>query len=184
MGSTYALSIAVAGDVTVRAEMKGYDSVERPLTVSGNTVLDIQMMRTLPPDQYRLTFTASPSCSLPAEATTRVYTAGLTVGPSGDAMVYLRDAKMLAFVGEAGFTGVRDGDTLRFQVNDDEMGAYAFVEFLPGFRWLTYSGTITGRIAGDRIDGTFNGRVRIVQYPAESVVAQCTAADHRMDFSR
>jgi len=184
MGSRYELSIPVAGDLTVRAEMDGYDAVEKHLTINAHTHLDIPMMRTLPSDQYRLTFAASPSCSLPADATPRQYTAGLEVETSGQAKVYLRGGVMLAFMGEAGFTGVRDGNTLRFWVNDDDMGPYAFVEFLPGHRWLSYSGTITGTIEGDRIAATFDGRVRLVQYPAESVVAECTAADHRMEFAR
>lgn len=184
MGSRYELSIPAAGDITVRAEMDGYDAVEKHLTINAHTHLDIPMMRTLPPDQYRLTFAASPSCSLPADATPRQYTAGLEVDASGQARVYLRAGRMLAVMGEAGFTGVRDGNTLRFRVNDDEMGPYAFVEFLPGYRRLSYSGTITGTIEGDRIGATFNGSVRLVQYPGESLVAECTAADHRMEFAR
>jgi len=60
MGSHYALSIPVAGDVTVRAELEGYDAVEQHLTINAHGRLDIPMMRTLPADQYRLIFTASP----------------------------------------------------------------------------------------------------------------------------
>jgi len=184
LGSRYELSIPAAGDITVRVEKGGYDPVEKHLTINADTHLDIPMMRTLPADHYRLTFAASPSCSLPADATPRQYTAGLEVDRSGQAKVYLRGGTMLAFMGEAGFTGARDGNTLRFQVSDEEMGPYAFVEFLPGYRWMSYSGTITGTIEGDRIGATFDGRVRLVQYPAESVVAECTAADHRMEFVR
>ncbi len=184
LGSAYGLQVPTSGDVTVHAEMDGYDAQERTLTMNGSARLDFALARTLPTDQYRLSVTASPSCSLPSEAASRQYTAGLSVDPSGRATVYLRGGTMLAFMGEAGFTGVREGDTLRLQVSDDDFAPYAFVEFLDGYRWLSYSGTVTGRIAGNRIDATFDGRIRLVQYPAEMTVAECTAADHRMEFVR
>jgi hypothetical protein len=90
---------------------------------------------------------------------------------------------MFAF-GEAGFTGVRDGNTLRFQVSGEPLDDYAFVELLEVGRTLSLSGTMIGTIAGDRIDATFDGTVWLTQYPDETTIAECTVADHRMEFVR
>jgi hypothetical protein len=86
--------------------------------------------------------------------------------------------------GEAGFTGVRNGNAVRFQISGDEVADYNFIEFLPGTRWLDYSGTATGTVNGDSIVATFNGMVQVVACPGEVMVAQCQAADHRLEFVR
>jgi hypothetical protein len=179
----YTLQVPTPGDVTVRAEKDGYDPQERTLTIACDVAQNFALVRTLPADQYRLTFTASPSCSLPPELTSRQYTADLVMEPSGVATVYLERAGMFAF-GEAGFTGVRDGNTLRFQVSGEPFDDYAFVELLEVGRTLSFSGTMIGTFAGDRIDATFDGTVRLTQYPDETTIAECTAADHRMEFVR
>lgn len=175
-------ALPAAGDVTVRAQMAGFDAQEQRVTVTGQKQVDFRLARTMASDAYRLTVTASPSCALPSDTTPRQYTATVTED-AGRLVVYLGGATLIAFGGDAGFTGTRNGNTVRFDVSGDEMGFFSFIEFLPGTRWLIYSGTATGTISGNTISATFTGKIRVA-VAGEGSVAECQAADHRMEFVR
>lgn len=78
--------------------------------------------------EYRLTVTASRSCSLPAEVRQRRYTARVTEAKPGYVTVALSGADF-SFIpdelgGEAGFDGARNGDALRLVANHGYGGGY------------------------------------------------------------
>jgi len=185
-GAAGEYALPAAGDVVVRAEKDGFEAQEQRLMVNGDAQLNLQLMPTLPAEAYRMTFTASSSCSLPSEFTRRTYTA--TISETANALVVkLSGAEFIATeVGaNAGFTGVRSGNTVQFRIYDDEWGEYSFIEsLLNPARWVAYSGTATGTISADSIVTTFNGRIRVIGYPGEVIVANCQAADHRLEFVR
>ncbi len=177
--------LPAVGDVTVRVEKPGFDAREQQLTVTGDARLNLSLSPTTSPvPGYRLTFIASSSCSLPSEVMRRTYTA--TVSESGETLtVTLSGADFVTpWGGAAGFTGVRSGNSVQFQISDDITKTFSFVELLPPARWLSHSGTASGTINGDSIVATLNGVVRVTDYPGEILVGQCQATDHKLELVR
>ena len=140
---------------------------------------------------YQLTFTASPSCLLPAPLMKRTYKANIrawvnfpnvAVDVSGG--TFFRDWA-------AGFGGTRDGDTLSFTIvgmpADDSLSYfydYGLAELIDGTELLTYDGTAVATIRGSNITGAFEGRISLLDHVTRAVLAECRGTDHKIDFVR
>jgi hypothetical protein len=171
--------------VTLRASKDGYDDAVTQVTVDDDQQVTLNLRRRQQPGTiigvYTLVFTASPSCALPPDARRRTYTAqieeGRNVGYSEDLVVMLNGANFEW--DEAGFTGARDGAAVRFQITDEYEARLVVVELLGGMR-MSYRGTATGVVSDKTIIATFDGRVRL----SGGAAAECTAPDHRLEFTR
>jgi hypothetical protein len=176
-----------AGTVTLRASKDGFDDAVTQMTVDHDQQVTLGLQRRPPAGSiigvYTLTFTASPSCTLPPETLRRTYTAqveeGRIVGFPEDLVVMLNGAEFQW--DEAGFTGTRDGTAVRFQITDDSEARLAVVEHIGALN-MGYRGTATGVISDKTIVATFDGRVRL--RAGGSTVSECAAADHRLEFTR
>jgi hypothetical protein len=176
-----------AGLVTLRASKDGYDDAVVQVTVDHDQQVTLGLRRRQQPGTivgvYTLVFTASPACTLPPDAARRTYTAqieeGRHVGFPEDLVVMLNGA--VFEWDEAGFTGATDGTAVRFQITDEYEARLVVVEHL-GAVYMGYRGTATGVVSDKTIVATFNGRVRLSAGGA--TVAECSAADHRLEFTR
>jgi len=174
-----------AGLVTLRASKDGYDDAVVQVTVDHDQQVTLGLRRRQQPGTivgvYTLVFTASPSCTLPPEAARRTYTAqveeGRNVGFLEDLVVMLNGANFEW--DEAGFTGARDGAAVRFEITDAYEARLDVIEIIGTIR-LGYRGTATGVVSDRAIVATFDGSVRLTGGQA----AECSAADHRLEFTR
>jgi hypothetical protein len=134
--------------------------------------------------EYTVTMTASPSCSLPDYAMTRSYDARL--GEIGqDLLATFADQRFIAWAGPAGFSGTKDGETVRFYINGDYfVDGYSFVYLVKPGEELAYTGTATGTMQDARIVARLDGTVLLRSYDDLTVLAQCDASDHRMELVR
>lgn len=139
---------------------------------------------------YQLTFTASPSCSLPAQFMKRTYRAnirawtnypGVAVDVSGG--TFYQDWAV-------GFGGTRNEDTLHFTIvgmgkdSFDDLFNYHLAELVDGTKWLTYDGTAVATIGGNSITGAFDGRISLLDQATRAILAECRTTDHKIDFVR
>ena len=133
---------------------------------------------------HRLTITASPSCTaLPDVARVRTYPAQVQEKSAGDILVWVVNSTdiMVGWANDDGFTGTRDGSTVRFDITDDIFAAYAMIERIPGLGDMGYAGTATGTIDDNRrIVAAFNGEYRL-GYGRGPVL--CSASDHRIEIT-
>ncbi len=135
----------------------------------------------VPVTQYRLTFTASPSCSLPPEATTLTFPAWVSEPTPGTLEVSLYTNYPCYC--NPGFNGSRDGDAYSFVMlgglGDDLVG-----ELIPGGKEVDYEGTAAATRTDNTITGTFSGVIDVIESASGAVVASCNAKDHKMEFKR
>ena len=130
---------------------------------------------------YEVTMSAGPSCSLPDYATRANYgEARITqFGQSLDVLF-----NPYSPFGELGFTGVIDGQNVRFTLNGAQgLPGYSFIALVDNVE-VAYSGTAVGTMDGRSIVGTFNGTVEVRLPSDHTVIATCTASDHRMEMVR
>ena len=185
----------VSGVTQVRATKDGYQPATQNVSPDTENT-NVQMTAAAPyaslGGTYRLVFTASPSCQLPADAMSRTYTAAINqVGPGATLTVLLSDAQFY----RSGqilwnlFTGRVLGNQVTFTLWNQYYGFYyggGVVEQITSTRFLSISGNAQVRVPGPagfsaEFPGVFelsssgNGGGRI---------AICSAADHRMDFTR
>ena len=133
---------------------------------------------------HSLTMTASPSCTaLPEVAKTRTYPAQVIEKSNGDILVWVVNSYdiMVGWANDNGFTGIRDGNSVRFDITDDIFNAaYAMVERIPEVGDMGYGGTATGTIDSNRkIVATFNGQYRF----AYGGRVLCEALDHHIEVT-
>jgi hypothetical protein len=174
------------GDAMVRAEKAGYSPEEQPAVVDHDIDVSFELDRLQDPPSiagsYALVFTASPSCTLPADVMRRQYLA--RIYEPDTLWVELSGADMEAW-GWAGFTGTREGSTVHFDIYDSYAFDAVFIERLDPQRHLAFSGVATGVIEEPAIAATFNGRVQLrsVGGSPPTVFAECKAPDHRLEFA-
>jgi hypothetical protein len=99
----------------------------------------------------------------------------------GALVVALSGAEFVVW-GEAGFIGRRDGTNLRFDITSEYIADYQLIEWLDPDRELAFSGTAIAAV-GDTFVATFSGTV-VVRRRSGSVLTQCEATDHRLEFAR
>jgi len=185
--------LTASGDVTVRAEKEGFSPQVKQVTVDSNRTVDFELEPVVTPGdprgEYRLTITASPSCTtLPAEAMQRQYSA--RIDGTQDALVVSLSGGNFAIPDPFGgsthaFTGTRTGNTVHFEISDDLSGTYAVIESLGMGRQLSYAGTATGTASDTTIVAAFDGTVRVGTFSNPStLLAECQGRDHRLGFVR
>jgi hypothetical protein len=185
--------VPASGATTLRVLMSGYDTAIRQVTVSQDDQVAVELQQTPRPQprpfsgRYTLTFTASPSCTLPAEITQRTYAArlyrGRDIGRPEDLVVWLDSAIMVGWGNETGFTGSVNGNAAAFPIKDDVLGDFAMIERV-GDKDMAYQGTATGTVSEKKIATTFNGRVLLKMATGGTPVAGCNAPDHLFVFTR
>ena len=139
---------------------------------------------------YQLTFTASPSCSLPAQFMKRTYQAHIRAWVNFPNVAVDVSGRTFFHDWAVGFGGTRNGDTVQFNIvgmgNDsfDDLFNSHLAESIDGTTWLTYDGTAVASIRGNSITGTFNGQIALRQDASRAVLAECRATDHKIEFVR
>jgi hypothetical protein len=183
-------ALPAAGAVTLRASKDGYADAVQQVTVShdAQVTLDLRQREQAGTINgvHALTFTASPSCTLPAEVMHRTYGALIEPGrAAGQLEVSLNGADFITgFGGDPGFTATVDRDTVRFAISDPTGNEYlTFVERIGDVN-MVYTGTATGTIGDRKIVTTFDGRVLLKTAVGGVTVAECNASDHRLEFVR
>jgi hypothetical protein len=173
------------GDVVLRVEKDGYEVQVRPLTVTRDEQanFELRLAGAGLTGTYRLTFIASPSCTLPSEVGRRTYTAQMReTGPN--AVLVELDGADFSVWGCAGFTGRREGNMVTFDITSDYTADCQFIEALGvRDRELAFSGTAIARLE-DAIDATFSGEVVLRTWAGHATIARCQATDHRFEFTR
>ena len=184
-----------AGAVTLQASRYGYNAAVRQMTLDRDeqVTVDLQQSAQSGPmaGRYTMTFIASPSCTLPFEASRRTYGAVIaearTYHASWDLEVLLDGATFFDHSGwdlDPGFVGNVDGSTVRFAIPDGWDGpGFEFVERI-GNMTMRYFGEATGAVTSNRIATTFNGTVEMREVGSSATIAVCRAADHQLVFVR
>jgi hypothetical protein len=177
-------TLPARGDTQVRAEMDGFEAQIKRLTVAGDQTLDFQLRFETGGfgGMYRLNFIASTSCSLPPETMRRTYLARVVDESSGLVSVDLSGAAFSVW-GLAGFVGRRNGSEVQFDITSDYSAEYQFIERVDPSRELAFSGTAAGEV-GSTFVTTFSGTVIVRQWSGHSILAQCQAGNHRLEFTR
>jgi hypothetical protein len=139
---------------------------------------------------YSLTFTASPSCTLPDDAVTRTYTA--TIDQRGAPLaIVLSDARFLTSANQ--FFGHVLGNVVSFTLLTYYCPYYAgcVTEKLADNRYLSLGGTAQAIVTTPaEMTALFAGAVTVTsEVPGESYaptkpIAACAAPDHRLVFTR
>ena len=174
------------GDAAVRVQMEGFAPLVQRTTMErdGHLDFELQHIRTAGDlsGAYRLTVTASPSCTLPVELVQRSYEASV-LEVQQDIFVILSGAQLVAWGGETGFTGRRDGSAVQFTVLDSFDAEYSFIEMIDAVRYLYHAGTAEGRADETDIVALFKGTLELRGSTGASS-AYCMAADHRFELTR
>jgi Carboxypeptidase regulatory-like domain len=169
-----------AGDVELRVERDGYRSNVKRVMIARDDWINVEMRRVVTHDisgAYTLTFTAAPSCTLPAEVRTRQYVANI-FERDRQLFVKVTGGDFVAWGGEVGFTGTIDGTAVHFVIRNTFDDDYNLIERI-GSADLYYSGNATGEFTHNRIVAAFCGTMRYAGAPG----AGCTA-DHSMELER
>lgn len=145
---------------------------------------------------YHLTFSASPSCSLPREFMKRSYRANVKAWvnlPNGvpNVLVEVSGGTFYQYW-SVGFQGRRDGDSVRFTIVGvvDDFGALiggdpGLAEVIDGTKWLTYDGSAVNTVAANNIEtGTFDGLIKLRDAISGATLVECRATDHKIEFAR
>jgi hypothetical protein len=174
------------GEVQIRVELDGYQPFVRTVMSSGDqwvgpfVLQAVQLPGSLSGD-YKLTVTASPSCTLPPEVRQRRYDARI-VDVRNNLFVELSGAVMVTWASTPGFTGTRHDSVVQFDVSDGLDDTYSFIERVGPGRDLYYSGTALGDVRDATIVAVFSGR--LVLRGGVAVLAECEATDHLFELVR
>jgi Bacterial Ig-like domain (group 2) len=132
---------------------------------------------------YRLTFTASNSCQLPADAASRTYTATVQQTNGGAVIhVTLSGAQFVPTSNQ--FDGHVLGNSVSATLFTDFYYGGGLEEKLGDNRYLSVVGTANGTASGSSIALTLAGSVTVsTSTSASHPLAVCAAADHQLLFS-
>jgi len=183
-----------AGAVTLQASRYGYSAAVTRMTVDRDTQVNLDLQQLAQPGpitgRYTMTFIASPSCTLPPEASRRTYGALIEEGREyhwqWDLTVLLDGATFFddGWGDDAGFTGQVDGNNVRFAITNGWDGpAFQFIERI-GNMTTRYVGVATGTVSDTRIATKFDGTVVMREVGSSTTFAECRAADHQLVFVR
>jgi hypothetical protein len=206
----------VVGDLQVRASADGYVAQTTQINVPPFTTprkdstLNFDLAPVIPDlsltGNYRVTLTASPSCTtLPAEVGTRQYTAvitqngpALTIVLGGAEFATVSGRPYNQFTGRARSNAVEltVGSTYYYYYYSSSLG---FAERLLtgpvgqwGFnatRYLTVVGSAQGSASASSFSTAVNGTLSVVDAPngwtgRQTTIASCRAANHQLAFVR
>jgi hypothetical protein len=181
--------LPAAGAVTLQASKFNYDTAAVQVFIDRDDKVSLALTRAqeqqpLPVfGRYTLTFIASPSCALPAEASRRVYGAQVldarAYNEPWDLDVTLDGSTFYTVWADPGFVGRVDGATVRFTITDDVDGYYAFIEQVGPSTRLHFVGTAAATFSDQGIVATFDGSVVL----RGTTIVECRAADHQLVFA-
>jgi hypothetical protein len=106
------------------------------------------------------------------------------MGRPEDLIVTVAGGEFVVWGNEAGFTGTREGDTVRFTLSSDMRLDHVLVELIDLTKQLYYLGTATANVSETGIDGWFDGSLKLVDRFSGVTHAECVAPDHRIVFTR
>jgi hypothetical protein len=177
-----------AGAVRLVVSMFGYEPAERHLAIGRDDQLSLELTTNGKAESllgnYTLTVFASPSCDLPSEAVRRTFSAAIHHDARNGFIVTLGGADLVVsdpWSGVRGFRGEANADSVIFSISGNPDDWYAFVERVQG-QTLAYDGVATAAIGSEAVVAQFEGSVTLRS--ADSTVARCSAADHRLEFRR
>jgi len=179
---------AVTGVQQVKATKDGYTTAYTSIPTDP-THADVVMYATTPyadlSGSWHVTFSASPSCRLPDDVTTRTYAAAVQQNYAR-LLIRLSDAQFEA--GRNWIVGRVSGDNAALWLNTDPDGlceyeGACFAEQIAGGRTFTLNGSATGSLNGGVLSTVFAGAVT-VSGASGTPGSTCTAADHRLTFTR
>jgi len=128
---------------------------------------------------YEVTMSAAPSCSLPDYATKANY-GEARIAQAGQSLDVIFEP--YGPFADMGFTGIIDGQTVRFTLNGDRAASgHSFIATVDDVE-VAYSGTAAGTKDARGIVATFDGTVRVSLHSDHTVIATCAASDHRMEM--
>jgi len=179
----------IGGTAILRFGKTGYFDERRSVTMSANQSLDVEITPRFAPANvagtYRVTFTASPSCtSLPFALMTRTYTARIDQD-AARLLVTLSDA---SFVSKQNtFTGKVFGETVTFDLGGTGFGFYYYYgtllqEVLPSGQVLGIFGTMTAPATPQSISGPLVGGFNL--RTGNNRPTSCSANDNQVVFTR
>lgn len=179
-----------AGQTTIRATKDGYEPESTTVDVAGATrTVYFRLYRTTVRGElaghYTLTVTVSPSCSnLPEPAREQAYDAHVVTDGNSVHVLLGPNDRMVAWAGESGFRGTREGDAVKFVITDDLFGDYCFIADIPGVGDLYHSGEANGVFRDDTIVASFNGWIGLSPSSRATSTTSCQASDHQLVFRR
>jgi hypothetical protein len=180
----------VSGVAQVRATKDGYEPAIQSVTPDTEHV-NIALTPTLPYASlgggYSLTFTASPSCSLPDDVMKRTYAA--SIDQRGASLTVVLSGAQFANYGQMPldrFSGRVLGTAVSFNLATDfYYGLADLVEQLANDRFLSFFGTAEATATEAGMSTLFAGVVSLTtQVLGGKPIAVCTASDHRLVFTR
>lgn len=135
--------------------------------------------------EYSVTMTAAPACSLPDYAMARTYNGRLKESGQ-DLIAEFDDPNFVCGWWGCGFTGTRDGGTVRFALTSWSPGGteYAFIYLVNAETELGYIATATGQMADSGLSARFDGAVVLYHSGNHTEFARCDATDHQMELVR
>jgi hypothetical protein len=83
------------------------------------------------------------------------------------------------------FVGTLEGSLAVFSLNNVRNPLlYNFAELIDPSRELIYTGDVTATVEPARIAGTLTGPITVLDHFSRQILAQCSAANHQVTFSR
>jgi carboxypeptidase family protein/Big-like domain-containing protein len=183
----------VSGVLQIRATKDGYQPATQNVSQDTEHV-NVELAPTVPYASlggvYSLTFTASPSCTLPDDAVTRTYTA--TIDQRGAPLtIFLSDARFLTSgqVTSNQFFGRVLGNVVSFTLLTYYCPDYVgcVTEKLADTRYLSLTGTAKAVATVSGMSAVFAGAVSVTNSPdgrESQPIAACSASDHHLIFTR
>lgn len=179
-------TLPALGAATLKVELGGFEPFLQQLVAQSDAQMDIVLEHSAVPGDatglYRLTVTASPSCTmLPSTLLQRTYDARVET-VRNDVFVTLTGAEFSSW-GTPGFTGSWEANTMRFILSDmywDD--GFSFIESIGPYHDLTFAGLAEGVVDSNQIRATFNGTISYIDYFEEG--PRCQAPDHQLTFTR
>jgi len=181
----------VSGVAQVRATKDGYQPATQTVTQDTQHV-NVGLTPSVPyasiGGTYSLTFTASPSCTLPDDAVKRTYTA--TIDQRGAPLaIFLSDARFFTSgqVTSNEFFGRVLGNVVSLTLLTYYCPAYVgcVIEKLADNRYLYLAGTAQAIVTTPaEISAGFAGAVSLSEAVGSKPIAACAAPDHRLVFTR
>jgi hypothetical protein len=171
--------LQVPPSATLRAQKDGYDPETLVLSTTWTSAF-ITMYRRATPGElrgtYRLTVQPSPTCAaLGWGANQLVYNARVETWDRGVFVILGPTDRLVAWGGETGFTGTREGDRISFVIRDTFDDGYNFVGRHPTLGDVYYQGVAVARYGGGPIVASFDGQIR-------TSATTCQATDHRLEL--
>jgi len=173
-------ALPAQGEARLRIVEEGFVDLVRSVEVGRDEWLDLVMAQAggSLAGNYQVTIEASRRCELPQAAMQRTFGA-VVEEIEGRVYVEAIGYQFVAWGGNVGFTGSRDGDRVTLEIRDTYDDGYNLVESVSGVGNVCFAGAATGTIHEGDVSATFDGTIRV-----EGTDVSCSASDHRLEMVR